>query len=102
MENKLSGNPLLEVVGSLFEKSVFISQSFNSNVLSCWCGCSLEELDNLLEKEYGYDSGQIIALHRAQHARFLLKNGVEYELLYKFSGFSSKKEMEMALDYIAV
>lgn len=92
---------ITEMFGHLMEMSLFLSPSVNTRWIAKLCGCSPGLLDQSLKEEFGYTSMEIVALYRLQFARSLMVLGARYEDLHRYTGFSSRKEMERALKYIA-
>ena len=84
----------------LMEMSLYLSPSVNRVCIAKLCCCSPGILDQCLKEEFGYTSMEIVALCRLQFAQSLMVMGAGYNDLYRYSGFSSRKEMERALKYI--
>ncbi|NCB18948.1 MAG: hypothetical protein EOM61_04940 [Bacteroidia bacterium] len=100
METKMQNFNITEMFGHLMEMSLFLSPSVNRRRIAKLCGCSPGLLDQSLKEEFGFTSMEIVALYRLQFARNLMALGAGYKDLYRYSGFSSRTEMERALKYI--
>lgn len=100
MENDREIENILEMFCGLMEKNIFLYKSMCPKTISLLCNCSQIILDRVLLEQLGFSTKQTIALYRVQYARELLSIGVNYNIVYKYSGFNSRKELEKALGCI--
>jgi len=93
---------IVEKVMRLFENGkVYLVKDFSISDLSRMTGLPLNEMKSDFEKEFGYSFDEMLDIWRVCHARELLKEGVPYRMLWRFSGFTSRRRMERALQDIA-
>lgn len=93
---------IIEKVMRLFEKGkVYLVKDLSIKDLSLMTGMPLEELKSDFEKEFGYSFDEMVDIWRVCHARELLKEKVPYRMLWRFSGFPSRRRMERVLEGIA-
>lgn len=89
----------LTTILELFEKeSVYLNRTVTYDDLALLSGENVNDLQSDFEKEFGYSLDEMISVWRLCHARELLLKGVPYSLVWKLSGFKSRKELEREWD----
>jgi len=91
---------IFDLFCSLMEKNIFLIQGIDLQKIAELCICSSLILEEALIVQLGFSFKQTVALYRIQYARELLSIGIRYGIVYKYSGFSSKKELEKAMESI--
>lgn len=85
----------MAIISDMFEKeAVYLTRAVTYDDLALLTGEDADELKRDFEKEFAYPLDEMIGIWRLTHARELLLKGVPYSLIWKFSGFKSRKEME--------
>ncbi len=85
----------------LIEKRIFHIKNIKLENVAVLCNCTPLILEQAIYEKLGYSFDQMITHLRVGYARELLLIGIEYRFVYKYSGFNSSKELEMALGCIA-
>ncbi|MEN6619116.1 MAG: hypothetical protein ABFC28_06420 [Rikenellaceae bacterium] len=75
-------------------KRLYLIKDLSPREIAGLLNISIRRLDNILYRCLGLSLSQIIAMYRIQHAAELLKMGVKYRDLWKFSGFISLTGMD--------
>jgi len=58
-------------------------------------------MESGFENEFGYSFEEMLGIWRLSRARELMKDGVPYRILWRFSGFRSRRRMERFMESIA-
>jgi|GEM_PF-2018636 len=98
--NQKEKDRILDLFCSLMEMKIFLIHDINLRKIAELCICSPLILEEALIVQLGFSFEQTIALYRIQYARELLSIGIRDGFVYKYSGFSSKKELEKAMESI--
>lgn len=84
---------------NLFGKDkIYLSRKLRGDDIAVILGEDSKEVGRTFEKEFGYPFHDMVSIWRLCHARDLLLRKVPYSLVWKLSGFESRKEMERELD----
>ena len=86
----------------LEEKKLFINPDFNGHDVCSFFPLEKTSIDKIVIEEFGCSVDTIISLFRIQYARKLLYEGFDYENVWKYSGFKSKRIMMKAFYRVVV
>ncbi len=84
----------------LEEKRVFIVRGDCSGILAKAAGVSRRELEKIVMDSTGLEISFVVDLYRVQHARDLLIAGVDYQVVWAMSGFTSPGALNRAFECI--
>ncbi len=89
-----SQKPVEQLLVLMEVEHLYLFNKLSNRNISGLLNVQKSEMERLLDESLGLKLTQIIGMYRIQHAAGLLKRGVPYRELWKYSGFNSQAEME--------
>lgn len=86
----------------LDEKRLFLNPGFSGKDITAHFFPGESVGESLILEEFGCSMNDLISYYRLQHARNLLVEGFGFEVVWRYSGFKSKRLMIKALSRVVV